>query len=307
MCLQKVRMRSWLLITLIGLAVVFQSCMKEEGDAYDAYGILTEDIKKIQEYLDANGISASQDSATGVFYQLHEEGDGYRTVQGIEVEVHYQGLTIDGEEFVNTFDGSPKTITLGDPETYPSTLTGGVTIGLSIMNEGDSMTVYTPSPYGFQDKTFDFVQPNTILIYNIKFVDIKKLSEDYLKIDQYIEDSSMTVQIEPKYGIRYAIHRTGNGVSPEAGAYISTQYQGELLDGTIFDTSYDNNIPLDFTFGQGELIVGFEMGISQLHENDSATIFIPSIYGYGEREVGDIPANSVLIFGLDIRRISNPF
>jgi len=308
MWLQKVKKGSWLVVFLVGATFLMQGCLNgDDEDYYDAYKFLEEDIVKIQEYLEANQIDAEMDSATGVYYQIHKEGDGYKTIQGIEVEIHYQGLTIDGEEFVNTFGGIPKTISIGDVSTYPATVTGGVTIGLSHMGEGDSATVYTPSPYGFQDKYYQGVQPNTILIYNIKFENVKNLDEDYEKIDQYIIDNNMTAEIEPDYGIRYVIHREGNNISPKPGATVSTQYQGELLDGTVFDSSYDSGIPLDFTYGNGELIVGFEMGVSQLHENDSATIFIPSIYGYKDQAVGDIPANSVLIFGLDITRIANPF
>lgn len=308
MWLQKVKKRSWLIVVMVGV-VFLQSCMKNDGDGYDPYTILAEDIVTIEEYLAANNIDAVQDTITGsgLYYKIHKQGEGYKTIQGVEVDVHYQGFTLEGNsEFADTFGGSPTTITLGDPSTYTTTVTGGVTIGLALMKEGDSATVYTPSPYGFQDKSYQGVPPNSILVYNIKFVSIKTLTEDYAKIDQYIVDNNMMAEIEPDYGIRYVIHREGNNISPKSGAYISTQYQGELLDGTVFDTSYDTNVPLDFTYGRGELIPGFEIGVSQLHENDSATIFIPAILGYGDEANGGVPANSVLIFGLDIVRISNP-
>ena len=60
-------------------------------------------------------------------------------------------------------------------------------------------------------------------------------------------------------------------------------------------------------FGNSGLILGFENGVGQLHENDSATIFIPPAYGYQDRITGDgdIPPNSALVFGLEILRISN--
>ncbi|MCL4152619.1 UNVERIFIED_CONTAM: hypothetical protein GTU68_011820 [Idotea baltica] len=116
----------------------------------------------------------------------------------------------------------------------------------------------------------------------------------------------MTSEIDPVYGTRFAIHRQGSGNNPESGSSVSLQYQGELLDGSVFDSSYESNIPLSFTMGQGELIPGFEMGVSNLHLDDSATIFVPSIYGYGAQAAGDIPANSVLVFGLDIKALTTP-
>ena len=307
MWLRKFKKRSWLAVSLIGVAVFLQSCLKETEDPYDAYGILAEDIETIHQYLETNLIDAEMDSSTGVFYSIHKAGEGYKTISGVEIEASFQGETLDGVEFVNTFSGLPERITLGQSEGNHSAFNGGLNAGLLKMNEGDSATIYVPSPYGFQDQVYQNVPPNSILVYNVKFEDILLLSEDLEKIDQYIVDNGMTAEIEPDYGIRYAIHRIGNNISPEVGADITTDYHGELLDGTVFDSSYETNFPLSFTFGQGGVISGFEMGISQLHENDSATIFIPSIYGYGDKEIGDIPANSVLVFGLDISRISNPF
>lgn len=307
MWLQKLKKGSWFIVSLITVIVFLQSCMKTDEELYDGYGILAEDIVKIQDYLSANQIDAEMDSSTGVFYTIHKKGDGYKTLNGIEIEAHYQGETLDGVEFVNTYGGLPERILLGQAEGNPATFNGGLNTALLLMNEGDSATVYVPSPYGFQDQAYPNVPPNTVLVYNLKFEDILLLSEDLAKIDQYVQDSSMTVQIEPDYGMRYAIHRTGNNISPKQGALITTHYHGELLDGTVFDSTHDSGIPWDYNYGVDPVVVGFEMGFSVLHENDSATIFIPSIYGYGEAGRGEVPSNAVMIFGLEITRISNPF
>ena len=304
MWLRKEGNGSWLLGMLVVLGFLVQGC--SDDDAYDGFDTLVKDIATIREYLDDNGIVAEMDSVTGVFIETHKEGDGYRTFSGIDLTLNFKGWTLDGAEFADNFSQNPIEITLGEASTYPDGLTSGVAIGISLMHEGDSATLYVPSPYGYGNNAYKNVPPNSILVYNVKFDKILKLAEDYEKIDQYIVDNNMSAEIEPNYGIRYAIHREGNGESPVPGATISTEYVGELLDGTVFDSSYDTGFPLNFTFGNGELIVGFELGISQLHEEDSASIFIPSIYGYGDRAQGDIPANSVLIFGLDILSISNP-
>ena len=152
--------------------------------------------------------------------------------------------------------------------------------------------------------------PNTVIVYHVKFENILLLSEEIEKIDQYIVDKNMTVQIDPEYGTRYEIHRVGNGISPETGASITTHYQLELLDSTIVQSSFEAGVPFSLTYKNvpADVIPGFEMGLTHLHENDSATIFVPSIYGYKDAtDKEGIPANSVLIFILDITRISNPF
>lgn len=305
MWLQKVDMRGRLVPILLVMAVFLQGCLKSEEEAYDGYKYLLEDIQTIQNYLEANNIDAEMDSTDGYFYTIHKRGEGYRTISGAEVSAHYQGLTLDGDEFATTYAGSPTEFVLANSDTYTAAMTVGVAIGVSVMHVGDSATIYLPSPYGFQDQSYQNVPPNSVLVYNVKFTDIKGLDAENVKIDEYITVNSMTAEIDSVFGTRYVIHRIGNGISPNFGAQISTHYQGELLDGTVFDESYTSNRPLDFTYGDGSLIPGFEMGVKHLHENDSATIFIPSIYGYKDVAKENIPANSVLAFGLEILRISN--
>lgn len=308
MLLKRLRSRLGVALMLLAGAFSLQSCLDSDGDSYDAFAQLEEDIKTIQAYLDDNNIDAVLDSATGVFYQIHSKGNGYRTINGIDVDVHYQGLTLDGNtEFVNTFDGASERITLGNADANPSHFTGGLNIGLLFMSEGDSATIYVPSPYGFQNRPYFEVPENSILKYNAKFEDVLMLDEDYAKIDQYIADSSMNVTIEPEYGIRTVVHKEGNSTAPEVGALVTLHYQGELLDGTVFDSSIPSNAPLSFTLGDGNTIIGFEMGISQLHEDDSATIFIPSIYAYGDSPPSgsEIPSNAVLVFGIEMLNVTN--
>lgn len=298
--------KGWLLVAFVGAVLILQGCLKTDNNVYDGYKYLQEDINTLQNYFTANNIDVMMDSSSGVFYSIDGKGDGYKTVNNAEVEIQYQGETLDGVEFVNNFSGNPIGFTLGDKSTYPASLTEGVIIGIFKMFEGDTATIYVPSPYGFQDKGYQGVPPNTILVYKVRFVKIKNLDTDLAKIDQYILDNNMNASIDTIFGTRYEIHRVGNGISPKIGAAVSLDYQGELLDGTVFDNSYDRGSPLNFTYGNGDLIVGFELGVTWLHENDSATFFIPSIYGYKDAAQGDIPANSVLVFGVDIKRISNP-
>jgi len=136
-------------------------------------------------------------------------------------------------------------------------------------------------------------------------VDDVAIEEDYASIDAFVVENNWTASIEPEYGIRYIVHRTGDqDVKAENGDDISVHYQGELFDGTIFDSSVGKS-PLDFTLGSGSLIVGFEAGASQLHDKDSATILIPPVYGYGKNGSGNvIPGNTPLRFGLDVLNIT---
>lgn len=298
----------------IGLVVMLslQSCLKNDNNMYDAYKFLADDISTIQEYIKTNNIDAQMDSATGVFYQIHKKGDGYKTFSGIEVEANYQGTTLDGDEFVNTYSGLPERITLGPSSSNPVTYTGGLSIGLLNMHAGDSATIYVPSPYGFQDQGYAGVPPNTIIVYHVKFEDILLLNSDISKIDQYIADKSWTASVDSVYGTRYIIHKPGDPeVMPKDGYSVILDYQGEFLDGTVFDSSFGTGNKLTVTMGANSVITGFELGLSQLHKSDSATIFLPSIYAYGKSGASGggatIPPNTILLFGVKIDDIVKPF
>ncbi len=304
MKLQKVGMKGRQLFILIGVIFILQGCMKNDPDVYDGVAILQQDIQTIKTYLDANGIDAKMDSSSGVFYNINENGSGFKTVLNADIEINFKGATFDGAEFVNTIGDGPASVSLG-PDNTLAGITDGLLIALIGLNEGDSVTIYVPSPWGYQNDAYQNVLPNSILVYNVRLIKIENLEEDYASIDAFVVENNWTASIEPEYGIRYIVHRTGDqDVKAENGDDISVHYQGELFDGTIFDSSVGKS-PLDFTLGSGSLIVGFEAGASQLHDKDSATILIPPVYGYGKNGSGNvIPGNTPLRFGLDVLNIT---
>lgn len=308
MRLQGIFKNGWMIALAVGVAVVLQGCLKGE-DVYDPNDFFEADVEAITEYIATNNIDAQLDTASSIYYQIHKTGDGYKAVRGSEVDLHYRGVTLDGREFVNTFSGLPERINIGVtlefPTANPSSYSWGLDEWLFRNNrEGDSLTVYLPSWYGFKDKGYTNVGANTPIIYHVKFEDIKLLSEDLIKIDQYIEDNSWTSEIEPSYGTRYVVHDAGDaGVNIDFGDFLAIHYEGKLLDETVFDSNYESVTPWSFTLGQTSLIAGFELGLDQLNKNDSATFFVPSIYGYGKKPNGDIPANSVLIFTVSVRDV----
>ncbi|MCK5704703.1 MAG: FKBP-type peptidyl-prolyl cis-trans isomerase, partial [Cyclobacteriaceae bacterium] len=141
MWLQKVGKKGWLTMILAGAMMVLQSCMKDSvEEQYDYWGILQSDFATLNEYMANNGIDAEVDSVNGTFSQIHNLGEGYKTIVGAEVVAHYQGFTLDGVEFVSTFDSDPIEFTLGDSDSYLADMTGGVPFGIANMHVGDSAT-----------------------------------------------------------------------------------------------------------------------------------------------------------------------
>lgn len=87
---------------------------------------------------------------------------------------------------------------------------------------------------------------------------------------------------------------------PKEGDKVKVHYTGRLLDGTVFDSSHNRGEPLEFTLGKGEVIKGWDQGIGQLKKGQKAQITCPPDYAYGSRSMGNIPANSTLVFEVEL-------
>lgn len=102
-------------------------------------------------------------------------------------------------------------------------------------------------------------------------------------------------------GLRYQIIQKGDGVKAEKGKTVSVHYKGALTDGTVFDSSYKRNAPIDFALGMGQVIAGWDEGVALLKVGDKARFVIPSELGYGSRGAGGvIPADATLIFDVEL-------
>ena len=102
-------------------------------------------------------------------------------------------------------------------------------------------------------------------------------------------------------GLFYNITKEGTGLSPSKGSKVSVHYKGSLIDGTVFDSSYQRNEPIEFSVGIGQVIKGWDEGIMLLKKGASARFVIPSDLGYGAQGAGaNIPPNSTLIFDVEL-------
>jgi peptidyl-prolyl cis-trans isomerase A (cyclophilin A) len=106
---------------------------------------------------------------------------------------------------------------------------------------------------------------------------------------------------ETTSGLRYQILQKGSGKQATKGAGVSVHYKGQLLDGTVFDSSYKRKEPIDFNVGIGQVIAGWDEGIQLLKVGDKARFVIPSNLAYGEAGAGGvIPPNATLIFDVEL-------
>ena len=110
---------------------------------------------------------------------------------------------------------------------------------------------------------------------------------------------------ETSSGLRYQILQKGNGAKAEKGNKVSVHYKGQLADGTVFDSSYKRNQPLDFQVGVGQVIAGWDEGICLLNVGDKARLVIPSDLGYGSAGAGGvIPPDATLVFDVELMGVN---
>ena len=114
------------------------------------------------------------------------------------------------------------------------------------------------------------------------------------------QEEKMASYSKTSSGLLYKIMEAGTGNYPAAGDIVSVHYIGKLEDGTQFDSSHDRQEPLEFELGVGQVIKGWDEGLALLKKGGSALLVIPPELGYGNRQIGPIPANSTLYFEVSL-------
>jgi len=131
----------------------------------------------------------------------------------------------------------------------------------------------------------------------------KRLAEEKAKREAALDKIAAGFESTDS-GLRYQIIQKGNGAKAEKGKTVSVHYKGQLPDGTVFDSSYKRNQPIDFPLGMGQVIAGWDEGISLLKVGDKARFVIPSNLGYGSRGAGGvIQPDATLIFDVELMNV----
>lgn len=112
----------------------------------------------------------------------------------------------------------------------------------------------------------------------------------------YPIDSAKVVTLPS--GLKYYMLQEGQGNQVKAGGSVLVHYHGMLTDGTVFDSSFERNQPVELSLQQ--VIRGWQEGLPLCKVGAKIVLIIPPDLGYGEASQGKIPANSTLIFNIEI-------
>ena len=103
-------------------------------------------------------------------------------------------------------------------------------------------------------------------------------------------------------GLQYEVVKEGTGRQPKASDTVRCHYEGTLIDGTVFDSSYRRGMPAEF--GLRQVIAGWTEGVQLMKEGSIFKFYIPYNLAYGERGAGaDIPPYAALIFKVELIKV----
>lgn len=132
--------------------------------------------------------------------------------------------------------------------------------------------------------------------------DMSNLGQTENDIIEYIESNNINAT-RTSNGAYYVIDEVGNGIKPATEGYVTVIYTGYFLDGSEFDMSDTDGALFDLL----NVIPGFAEGIVHFDEGAKGTIYIPPSLAYGDSGVsGVIPQNAVLIFDIEVVKVTNP-
>lgn len=132
-------------------------------------------------------------------------------------------------------------------------------------------------------------------------IDYQKAQEDKIKNDgvKFLADNAKKKDVKTTAsGLQYKVVTPGAGKSPKATDVVEVNYEGKLIDGTVFDSSYERGEPIEFPLNQ--VIPGWTEGLQLMKEGGKYEFYIPSELAYGELGNQGIDPNSTLIFTVEL-------
>lgn len=121
-------------------------------------------------------------------------------------------------------------------------------------------------------------------------------AQEVIVLEKYLTDNNIQATKDP-HGFYYIVEAAGNGDHPNTCSEVLVNYKGTLTTGKVFDQA--NNVQFDL----GGLIKGWKAGIPLIAKGGKIILYIPPSLGYGSEATNSIPANSILIFSIDLLKV----
>jgi FKBP-type peptidyl-prolyl cis-trans isomerase len=145
-------------------------------------------------------------------------------------------------------------------------------------------------------------------VFQEKIVDEDGLSKNSASLGELIVETQKApeaLEIIDINGMKIVDTIIGTGEEAVAGKIVTVHYTGTLIDGSKFDSSLDRGQPFQFVLGAGQVIQGWEQGFTGMKVGGKRSLMIPANMAYGDRAIGIIPANSTLLFDVELLAVDS--
>src|SRR5574344_294555 len=167
-------------------------------------------------------------------------------------------------------------------------------INNATFNEGFIAALNNDSTLFTQKKASKMFSDRRTAINDSKNAVYKKENEDWLKTNAQKEGMKTTAS-----GLQYKVLVAGKGATPKATDKVTVKYEGRMIDGTVFDSSYKRN-PQTTSFHCNEVIKGWTEALTMMPVGSKWEVCIPQELAYGSRQAGQIKPYSTLVFTVEL-------
>lgn len=269
--------------------------------------------------------------ASGIDYKIIKDVPGNKVPVGDFLMVHAitkaNDTVISDTRSMPNGNGEPQAALIGDPK-----FAGDPLEVINMLTPGDSAVIIVPGDIlrkanpGMPEhiKTLEFDIKAVSAKTKVQFEADQKAAQEKAMAEQakaaqaqmatddkLIQDYLTANKIKATKtasGLYYKIDAPGAGDQIKAGQTLDVMYEGKLLNGNVFDANMGPKAkrtePISFAVGTGRVIKGWDEGLLLLKKGAKATFYIPSPLAYGPQAMGtDIPANSVLVFDVEVKDV----
>lgn len=254
---------------------------------------------------------------------LSVKGKGRGAKVGEILMINFNLLDLDGDTLLDLFDREPVAVRCGDLE-----LGEGFAEAMKYVPEGGEGQFVIPSALAFDSIGLEnSIMPYTSLVLNVRNTSIltqeeyeaeqkkkyeaeeaenqKRLEEEPARIEKFIKEHNVNVAPSAS-GVYYLEIETGDGPVVDNGDIVTIHYNLYNIEDKLIESSFGSD-PLQFVYGNNEMVPGIEEALGNMRVGGKATLIIPSTMGFGDVAIDkELPANSTVIFDIELIDVQKP-
>lgn len=254
---------------------------------------------------------------------LSVKGKGRGAKVGEILMINFNLLDLDGDTLLDLFDREPVAVRCGDLD-----LGEGFAEAMKYVPEGGEGHFVIPSALAFDSIGLEnSIMPYTSLVLNVRNTSIltqeeyeaeqkkkyeaeeaenlKRLEEEPARIEKFIKEHNVNVAPSAS-GVYYLEIETGDGPVVDNGDIVTIHYNLYNIEDKLIESSFGSD-PLQFVYGNNEMVPGIEEALGNMRVGGKATLIIPSTMGFGDVAIDkELPANSTVIFDIELIDVQKP-